>query len=132
MYPFSVDSRYVAENIAWYQGAFTYVNDFFRPSYYSIMNGTGDTRNTTFNAPSRAAIYKTVRHVADPTWTWSFDEFAAFDKMAATTSAAKAATTSSAKGTTTDDTPPVTITTPQLRSPIIGNLLQMSLTHLTP
>ena len=114
VYPFSVDNRYAAENIAWYQGAFTYVNDFFRPSYYSIMNGTGDTRNTTFNAPSRAAIYKTVRHVADPTWVWSFDEFAAFDKLAATTSAAK--------GTTSDDTPPVTITSPQLRSPIIGKI----------
>ena len=125
VYPFSIDSRYAAENLAWYQGAFTYVNDFFRPSYYSIMNGTGDTRNTTFNAPSRAAIYKTVRHVADPTWTWSFDEFATFDKLATTTSAAKATTTSSAKAATSaadssSDTPPVTITTPQLRSPIIG------------
>lgn len=114
VYPFSVDSRYDDEQISWYLGAFTFTYTFFRPTYYSIMNSTGDIRNNVFNAPSRAAIYKNVRRVADSSWTWNYDEFAAFDKLASTTSAAKAA-----PETYSAD---VAVIIPRLRSPIVGKI----------
>lgn len=89
IYPFSTDTRYALEYIRWYPGAYVYVNKFFRPSYFSIMNSTVDTRNNTFNVPSRAAIYRNVRRVANPSWQWDYEEFADFDQYNLPTSAAK-------------------------------------------
>ena len=91
IYPFANDERYILEDIRWYPGAYVYVNKFFRPSYYSIMNSTIDTRNNTFNVPSRASIYRNVRHVADPSWVWDYEEFVGFDIYSTPTSAAKGA-----------------------------------------
>ena len=55
------------------------------------MNSTIDTRNNTFNAPSRATIYRNVRRVADPSWQWDYEEFVGFDIYSTPTSAAKGA-----------------------------------------
>ena len=89
IYPFAIDDRYASENLRWYPGAYVYVNKFFRPSYFSIMNSSVDTRNNTFNVPSRASIYRNVRRVANSSWQWNYDEFIDFDHKGVTTSAAK-------------------------------------------
>ena len=89
VYPFAIDSRYASEQIRWYPGAYVYVKKFFRSSVFSVMNSTVDIRNNAFNTPSRAAIYRNVRHVADSSWQWDYEEFVAFDKENRSTSAAK-------------------------------------------
>lgn len=91
IYPFAEDERYIMEYIRWYPGAYVYVNKFFRPTYFSVMNSTIDTRNNVFNAPSRAVIYRNVRHLADPSWVWDYEEFVGFDIYSTPTSAAKGA-----------------------------------------
>ena len=91
IYPFSIDDGYALEYLRWYPGAYVYVNKFFRPSYFSIMNSTIDTRNNTFNAPSRASIYRNVRRVADSSWQWDYEEFAEFDQGNLYSSMAKGA-----------------------------------------
>lgn len=82
IYPFTQDAHYESEKLAWYTGAYVFMTKFFRPTNFSIMNATTDTRNSEFNVPSRATIYKNIMSVAVSDWKWNYDDFVAFDRLA--------------------------------------------------
>lgn len=96
IYPFTQDAHYAGEKLAWYTGAYVFMTKFYRPTFYSIMNATTDTRNSEFNVPSRATIYQNIMSVAVSDWKWNYDDFAAFDRLANIPSA-------SAKGSVTPE-----------------------------
>lgn len=76
------DSRFAAENLGVYEGAYKYAYGIYRSSETSIM------RNSNlfyFNAPSRELIYKAVMMRSEgDSWLNSYDyeEFVAFDEAA--------------------------------------------------
>ena len=74
--PFIGDSRFAAENIGRYEGAFTYAKGIYRPTEKSMMH----SMNAPFNAPSRQAIYNKVMMLGLGK-TATFDEFVAFDRV---------------------------------------------------
>ncbi len=83
IYPFAADTLYTSENVAWYQGAYTYYKRFFRPSENSIMNSTTNTANIHFNVASRAMIYKRImREVNGSSWKFDYPTFISFDAAA--------------------------------------------------
>ncbi len=114
IYPFTTNSLYDAEGLAWYRGAHNYGNNFFRPTYYSVMNSTTVGNNTNFNAPSRCMVYKAVmRRAYGSSWTYSLSDFISFDESgreeaASTLTQANAAgATDGTSGTQLDDDMPV-------------------------
>lgn len=73
---FLVDERYAGE-VGIYQGAWFWPKDLWRSSENSMMN----TDYSTFNAPSRRAIYKRVMTLSEEEgWTYNHEEFVKFDK----------------------------------------------------
>ena len=72
---FVVDSRYAAEGIGLYEGAYTYALGVYRPTEESMMRGN----QSPFNAPSRKAIYDRVMKLGEGRGASSLDAFAAFD-----------------------------------------------------
>ncbi len=74
---FIADSRYEAENIGTYEGAFTYWTGAWRPTEDSIMNHNVGG----FNAPSRYAIWYRINKLAyGPEWQGTYEDFVEFDK----------------------------------------------------
>lgn len=74
---FISDSRYEAENIGTYEGAFTYWTGAWRPTEDSIMNHNVGG----FNAPSRYAIWYRINKLAyGPEWQGTYEDFVEFDK----------------------------------------------------
>lgn len=74
---FISDSRYEAENIGTYEGAFTYWTGAWRPTEESIMNHNVGG----FNAPSRYAIWYRINKLAyGPEWQGTYEDFVEFDK----------------------------------------------------
>ena len=71
------DSRFAAENIGRYEGAFTYALGVYRPTEESMMR----SNQSPFNAPSRKAIYDKVLQLGEGLPASSFEEFAAFDEQ---------------------------------------------------
>lgn len=72
---FAADSRYAAEKLGVYEGAYTIRYGVYRPTDDSIMrNNFGE-----FNAPSREAIYKRIMHIADKSWTYDYETFVSID-----------------------------------------------------
>lgn len=72
---FTVDTRYASEQLGAYQGAYTYWSGVYRPTPNSIMNQNG----SSFNVPSREAIYKRVMKESSPQWTYDYEKFVEFD-----------------------------------------------------
>ncbi len=75
--PFIGDSRFAAESIGCYEGAFTYALGVYRPTEESMMR----SNQSPFNAPSRKAIYDKVMLLGEGIPASSFEEFAAFDEQ---------------------------------------------------
>ena len=75
---FIADSRYDAENVGCYEGAFTYWIGAWRPTEESIMNhNTGG-----FNAPSRYAIWYRIHKLAyGDEWQGTYEDFVEYDKI---------------------------------------------------
>lgn len=74
---FISDSRYEAENIGTYEGAFTCWTGAWRPTEESIMNHNVGG----FNAPSRYAIWYRINKLAyGPEWQGTYEDFVEFDK----------------------------------------------------
>ena len=73
---FLTDSRYAADNLGVYEGAFTYWTGAYRPTENSIMrHNTGG-----FNAPSREAIWYRMHKLAyGDSWEYNFEDFVAYD-----------------------------------------------------
>lgn len=71
------DSRFSAENLGAYEGAYTYSRGVYRPTITSIMV----SNKGIFNAPSRAQIYSRVMSISN-NWNWDFDyeSFVKFDE----------------------------------------------------
>ncbi len=73
---FIADSRYSAEKIGTYEGAYTYWTGAWRPTENSIMRYDTDG----FYAPSRYAIwYRIGKLVYGESWKGSYEDFVAFD-----------------------------------------------------
>lgn len=87
LYAFANDSRYAAEGLKWYRGAYTYNKDYYRPTqnllvtdrktgkqegFISLMDGIKPNYTMMFNVISRLAIYKRVMRVANGS-SWTFD-----------------------------------------------------------
>lgn len=72
---FAADSRFDYEHLGAYEGGYTYDYGVYRPTQTSIMV----TNKGTFNAPSRAQIYKRVMDIANDYWTFDYEEFVNFD-----------------------------------------------------
>lgn len=73
---FLKDSRYAAENLGVYQGAYGFDFDVYRPSWHSVMRSDG----STFNAPSREAIYKRIHQIAyGEQWEYDYETFVQYD-----------------------------------------------------
>lgn len=72
---FLSNPNYASENIGIYEGALYYEKGAYRSTYTSIMR---DASGTTFNAPSRWAIYKHIMEIAGE--EYSFDTFLEYDK----------------------------------------------------
>ncbi|MBR5282975.1 MAG: leucine-rich repeat domain-containing protein [Alistipes sp.] len=72
---FLSNPNYASENIGIYEGALYYKKGAYRSTYTSIMR---DGSGTTFNAPSRWAIYKHIMEIAGE--EYSFDTFLEYDK----------------------------------------------------
>lgn len=81
---FISDSRYAAENIGCYEGAYTYWTGAWRPTEESIMNhNTGG-----FNAPSRYAIWYRIGKLAyGDSWNGTYEDFVAYDAVNRTSAA---------------------------------------------
>lgn len=75
---FIADSRYAAENIGCYEGAFTYWTGAWRPTENSIMRyNTGG-----FNAPSRYAIWYRINKLAyGDSWNGTYEDFVQYDAV---------------------------------------------------
>ena len=75
---FIADSRYAAENIGCYEGAFTYWTGAWRPTENSIMRyNTGG-----FNAPSRYAIWYRINKLAyGDSWNGTYEDFVEYDAV---------------------------------------------------
>ncbi len=81
---FIADSRYVAERIGVYQGAYTYPYGAWRPTRNSIMsNNSGG-----FNAPSRYAIWYRINKLAFGS-AGSYEDFVSYDAVNRTPSAVR-------------------------------------------
>ncbi len=73
---FLKDKRYSKENLGIYEGALSFGQDVYRPSYTSIMR----SNLGSFNAPSREAIWYRMHRLAyGDTWQYDFEDFAAYD-----------------------------------------------------
>ena len=71
------DSRFEAENIGVYQGAYTYALGVYRPTENSMMRNN----DSPFNAPSRKVIYDRVMSLGEGSPVSSFEVFAEFDEQ---------------------------------------------------
>lgn len=70
------DSRYYAENIGVYEGAWLRGHGVYRPTENSMMRHN----DCGFNAPSREAIYKRVMKLSEgDSWTYDYETFVEFD-----------------------------------------------------
>ena len=72
---FLSNPNYASENIGIYEGALYYEKGAYRSTYTSIMR---DASGTTFNAPSRWAIYKHIMEIAGE--EYSLETFFEYDK----------------------------------------------------
>ena len=71
------DSRYSHE-VGIYEGAWFYPHNLWRPSENSVMNND----YSTFNAPSREAIYKRIMALSEgEDWDYDYETFVDFDKQ---------------------------------------------------
>lgn len=71
------DVDYAPENISIFEGAYTYLTGFYRPTYTSIM----DENVGGFNAPSRERIYYRIHKLAyGENWTYDYEKFKEYDK----------------------------------------------------
>lgn len=72
------DSRYSAEELGVYEGAYLFGYGAYRPNSISIMRESSIQKG--FNAPSREQIYKRVMQLSEgPDWVYDYEEFVAFD-----------------------------------------------------
>ncbi|ALO47836.1 M64 family metallopeptidase [Hoylesella enoeca] len=75
---FLADTRYASEGLGLYEGGGArYATGVWRPTETSIMRVT-DTESTSFNAPSRRAIYNQIMKVTTGK-TPTYEEFVTFD-----------------------------------------------------
>lgn len=73
------DSRYSDEKIGTYQGGYTYYSGIWRPTQQSVMNA--HDMYSTFNAPSRAQIYKRIMKLSEgQSWEFDYETFVKWDK----------------------------------------------------
>lgn len=73
------DSRFAAERLGTYEGAFYYGYGAYRPTENSMMR----YNDCGFNAASREIIYKRVMTLSEGTsWTYDYETFVAFDAAA--------------------------------------------------
>lgn len=71
------DDRYSHE-VGIYEGAWFYPHDLWRPSENSVMNND----YSTFNVPSREAIYKRIMELSEgEDWCYDYDTFVDFDQQ---------------------------------------------------
>ena len=76
---FITDSRYSAEKIGVYEGAWLRGHGAYRPTENSMMR----YNDCGFNAPSREAIYKRVMKLSEgESWTYDYETFVSFDTPA--------------------------------------------------
>lgn len=74
---FLADSRYAAEELGVFAGAYAKDTHFYRPSTNSMMN----SNRSPFNAPSRELIYKRIMQASEGAdWKYDFEEFYIFDR----------------------------------------------------
>ena len=73
------DGRYAEEKIGAYEGGYTYWFGVWRPTEQSIMNN--NLSYSSFNAPSRAQIYKRVMKLSEgESWEFDYETFVKWDK----------------------------------------------------
>lgn len=73
---FLEDERYASERLGIYEGAFSYPEGIYRPSYNSIMR----SNSGKFNAPSREAIWYRIHRLAyGDAWQYDFEDFVEYD-----------------------------------------------------
>lgn len=74
---FLADSRYAAEELGIFAGAYARDHHFYRPSINSMMN----SNRSPFNAPSRELIYKRIMQASEGSdWQYDFEAFYNFDR----------------------------------------------------
>lgn len=77
---FLSDQRYAKERLGVYEGAgMIYAKGLYRPSENGVMNDG----NSSFNAPSREAIYYRIHKLAyGPEWEYNYEDFVKWDQGA--------------------------------------------------
>lgn len=125
-----VEDRYKAENLAWYQGGFTFPYDFYRPTKFSLMNSSVDPDCDHFNAPSRLMIYKRIMRAAKGAiFTCNLNESADFEAFALFDSKTWQGYPSPAKGMKAADEFVNVYNHKQLHAPVVMKNWQFSLQH---
>ena len=74
---FVEDSRFEAEQIGAYEGAYTYALGVYRPTEGSMMRNN----DRPFNGPSRKVIYDRVMSLGEGRAASTFEDFAVFDEQ---------------------------------------------------
>lgn len=77
---FLSDSRYSAEGLGIYEGAYLYPRGIYRSTPNSVMRNHYLSTGKSYNAPSREQIYKTImRYSEGNSWSYDYETFVVAD-----------------------------------------------------
>ena len=111
---FLSDSRYSAEGLGVYEGAYLYPSGIYRSSENSMMRNEYQNTGKAFNAPSREQIYKTIMKYSEgDDWEYDYETFVAADEagrsQAAAAFSSKSASSSELRSPSELSSPPVEV-----------------------